>query len=168
MNTEHTMRTTPTLFMLNCVQNNTKSTNKEMNKLDNSQEQINIKEKEMNAFANTEIQKQTIKAESAMCESREATGLKKDICQFQENDKIPLVKKLKNTSSKTLNNHGKMDNNFKSSLTQVLFKCDQCESKFQLENLLEIHKSSRHGDHPPSPPKKTRKRRSDSRPLPTR
>ena len=141
---------------------------KQTNNIDNGQEQIKFKEKQMNVLANTEQQKQTIKAESAMCESRVTTGLKEDICQFQENNKIPSVKNLTNTLSKTFNYHGKMDNKFKSSLTQASFKCDQCESKFQLENLLEIHKSSRHGNHPPSPPKKIRKRRSDSRPLPTR
>ena len=137
--------------------------------------QINNEEKQINV----EQQKKTIKAEYAICETElpssglklatsglklATSGLKEDSSQFQENNKIPSVKDLMNISSKTFNNHVKVE----SLLAQALFKCDQCESKFQRENLLEIHKGARHGDQPPSPPKKTRKRRSDSRPVPTR
>ena len=141
---------------------------KQTNNIDNNQKQIDIEENQIHVFANAEQQKQTIKAESAMCKTGVATGLKEDIFEAQKNNKIPSVKNLMNISSKTFNYHGKMVNHVETSLTQALFKCEKCESKFQLENLLEIHKSARHGNRPPSPPKKTRKRRSDSRPLPTR
>ena len=127
--------------------------------------QINNEEKQINV----EQQKKTIKPELPSSGLKLPTsGLKEDSSQFQENNKIPSVKDLMNISSKSFNNHVKVGNHMESSLTQALFKCDQCESKFQRENLLEIHKGARHGDQPPSPPKKTRKRRSDSRPVPTR
>ena len=141
---------------------------KQTNNIDNNQKQINVEEKQVNVLGNAEQQRQTIKAESTMSETGVATGLKEESFQFQKNNKITPVNNLMNISSKTFNYHGKMVNHVETSLTQASFKCDKCESKFQLENLLEIHKSARHGNWPPSPPKKTRKRRSDSRPLPTR
>ena len=151
---------------------------KQTNNIDNDIDNGQNEEEQINVVAlNAEQQKKTIKAESAMCETGFATaglklvtsGLKEDSSQFQENNKIPSVKNLMSAPSRTFfNNRGKVGNHVESSLTQALFKCDQCESKFQRENLLEIHKSARHGDQPPSPPKKTRKRRSDSKPVPTR
>ena len=136
--------------------NNIDNNSKEQNK-NNDEKQIN-----------GELEKQTIKAECEPGLDTISGFLKEESFQFQDHNKIPSVKNLINIGSKVFNNHGKISNRVESSLTQALFKCDQCESKFQRENLLEIHKSARHGDQPPSPPKKTRKRRSDSRPLPTR
>ena len=99
---------------------------------------------------------QDVKVSAPKSEIRVTTAIKQEILKNQDRPNIPFAKPMKSISW------------FKSIEEQALFKCDECESKFQRENLLGIHKSARHGNRPASPPKKPRKRRSDARPLPVR
>ena len=99
---------------------------------------------------------QDVKVCAPKSEIRVTTVMKQEILKNQDRVKIPFDKPMKYGSW------------FKSIEEQALFKCDECESKFQRENLLGIHKRARHGNQPASPPKKPRKRRSDARPLPVR
>ena len=99
---------------------------------------------------------QDVKVCAPKSEIRVTTAMKQEILKNQDRANIPFDKPMKYGSW------------FKSIEEQALFKCDECESKFQRENLLGIHKRARHGNQPASPPKKPRKRRSDARPLPVR
>ena len=101
-------------------------------------------------------EQQDVKVCAPKSEIRVTTAMKQEILKNQDRVNIPFEKPMKYGSW------------FKSNEEQALFKCDECESKFQRENLLGIHKRARHGNQPASPPKKPRKRRSDARPLPVR
>ena len=139
---------------------------RQTNKIENRQKRnsdtrfISDQEKQIDVPANDDYRKQPNKVDS---EIGLVTGLKQEASQFKKENQIASIRNNANAKASRYEKFGK---NLESSM-QALFKCDQCESKFQRENLLEIHKSCRHGDHPPSPPRKTRKRRSDSRPFPT-
>ena len=83
-------------------------------------------------------------------QNRMATAMKEYIPKNQYRVKNPFAERQSNRYSRKV-------------FGPAQFECDECESKFQIENLLVIHKSARHGNRPASPPKKPRKRRSDAR-----